>query len=70
MYRVLGVRRDDSEVILAHTESPGLAHIIAQHLISILPEYVEVDVEELMRGRGWRTVRVIPREAARRTVSA
>jgi len=65
MYRVLGIRRDDSEVILAHTESPGLAHIIAEHLILILPEYAEAIVQEFMRGRGWRAVRVVPREAAR-----
>jgi len=67
MYRVLGTRRDDSKVVLAYTDSPGLAHIIAEHLILILPDYELTTVQE-RRMITWRTVRVVPKEVARRTV--
>ena len=55
-YRV-AAEKDGHQVILARTDFPDLADIIAQHLALTLREYPEVIVQELLRGRGaWRTV--------------
>ena len=55
-YRVIG-EKDGSTVVLAHTDFPDLADIIARHLSLTLREYPEVIVQERLRGRGtWRTV--------------
>ena len=66
-YRLLAEKADGSEVIIANADSPGLAHIIAEHLVLVHPDYEMVTVQE-RRMITWRTVRVVPKEVARRTV--
>jgi len=51
-------KTNGSEVILAHTDSPGVAHTIAEHLYYIHREFAVVAMQEYFQGRGWRTVRI------------